>query len=43
MKYIIVTALEDEALGLEKYAPVIHTGIGKVNATIKLYEAILKE
>jgi adenosylhomocysteine nucleosidase len=42
MKYIIVTALEDEAEGLEKYAPVVHTGIGKVNASIKLYEAILK-
>ena len=42
MKYIIVTALKDEAEGLEKYAPVIHTGIGKVNACIKLYEAILK-
>lgn len=42
MKYIIVTALEDEAQGLEKYAPVIHTGIGKINATIKLYDAILK-
>ncbi|MBL4772607.1 MAG: hypothetical protein JKX98_03090 [Alcanivoracaceae bacterium] len=42
MKYIIVTALEDEAEGLEEFAPVIHTGIGKINATIKLYEAILK-
>lgn len=42
MKYIIVTALEDEAEGLEKYAPVVHTGIGKVNASIKLYEAIIK-
>ena len=42
MKYIIVTALEDEAQGLESYAPVIHTGIGKVNACIKLYAAILK-
>lgn len=42
MKYIIVTALEDEAQGLETYAPVIHTGIGKINACIKLYEAILK-
>lgn len=42
MKYIIVTALEDEAQGLEKFAPVIHTGIGKVNACIKLYEAIIK-
>lgn len=42
MKYIIVTALEEEAFGLEKFAPVVHTGIGKVNACIKLYEAILK-
>jgi len=42
MKYIIVTALADEAMGLDKFAPVIHTGIGKVNACIKLYEAILK-
>ena len=42
MKYIIVTALADEAEGLEKYAPVVHTGIGKVNACIKMYEAILK-
>jgi len=42
MKYIIVTALKDEAEGLEKYAPVVHTGIGKINACIKLYEAILK-
>jgi adenosylhomocysteine nucleosidase len=41
MKYIIVTALEDEAQGLEKYAPVIHTGIGKVNACINLYAAVL--
>jgi len=41
MKYIIVTALEDEARGLEKYAPVIHTGIGKVNACINLYAAVL--
>ncbi len=42
MKYIIVTALADEADGLNEYAPVIHTGIGKVNACIKLYEAILR-
>jgi adenosylhomocysteine nucleosidase len=42
MRYIIVTALQDEALGLEKFAPVIHTGIGKINACIKLYEAIIK-
>lgn len=42
MKYIIVTALEDEAHGLDKFAPVVFTGIGKINACIKLYEAILK-
>lgn len=42
MKYIIVTALADEAEELDQFAPVIHTGIGKVNACIKLYEAILK-
>jgi len=42
MKYIIVTALKDEAEGLEKYAPVVHTGIGKINACIKMYEALIK-
>ena len=42
MKYIIVTALADEAEGLNEFAPVIHTGIGKINACIKLYEAIVK-
>lgn len=42
MKYIIVTALKDEAMGLEKFAPVVHTGIGKVNACINLYTAILR-
>ncbi len=42
MKYIIVTALADEAHGLERFAPVIITGIGKVNACIKLYEAVIK-
>ena len=41
MKYIIVTALKDESIGLEQFAPVVHTGIGKINASIKLYEAIL--
>jgi adenosylhomocysteine nucleosidase len=40
--YIIVSALEDEAIGLEHFAPVVHTGIGKINACIKLYEAILQ-
>lgn len=42
MKYIIVIALPHEAEGLEKFAPVVYTGVGKVNASIKLYEAIVK-
>jgi adenosylhomocysteine nucleosidase len=42
MKYIIVTALKDEAHELDEFAPVVHTGIGKVNACINLYAAILK-
>jgi len=41
-KYIIVAALEQETPGLENFAPVVHTGIGKVNASIRLYEAILR-
>ncbi|RVU85749.1 5'-methylthioadenosine nucleosidase [Leucothrix sargassi] len=41
-RYIIVAALEMETPELEQLAPVIHTGVGKVNAAIKLYEAILK-
>jgi len=42
--YIIVVALESEIpnANLEKYAPIVYTGVGKVNAAIKLYEAILK-
>ena len=40
-RYIIVSALAMETPELEQLAPVIHTGIGKVNAAIKLYEAIL--
>ncbi|MCP3924679.1 MAG: 5'-methylthioadenosine nucleosidase [Desulfobacterales bacterium] len=42
-KYIIVVAMKSEiaASGIDKYAPVIYTGLGKVNAAIKLYEAIL--
>lgn len=39
-KYIIVAALEQETPHLENYAPVVHTGIGKLNASIRLYEAI---
>ncbi len=43
-KYIIVVALKDEIKGvnLEQYAPVIYTGVGKINAAIKLQEAVLK-
>lgn len=43
-KYIIVVALEQEIAnaGLEHYAPVVYTGVGKVNAAISLYDAILK-
>lgn len=40
-KYIIIAALELETPGLQQFAPVIYTGVGKVNAAIKMYEAIL--
>ena len=40
-RYIIVAALEIETPNLEQFAPVIHTGIGKLNAAILLFEAIL--
>lgn len=40
MRYIIVAALADETPGLEKFAPVVHTGVGKVNAAIELFAAI---
>ena len=40
-KYLIVAALEAEPPELEQFAPVVHTGVGKLNAAIKLYEAIL--
>ncbi len=42
MKYIIVAALADEVRALERFAPVIITGVGKVNAAIGLYQAIVK-
>ncbi|MCF6288247.1 MAG: 5'-methylthioadenosine nucleosidase [Proteobacteria bacterium] len=41
MKYIIVAALADEVENLDKYAPVILTGIGKINTCLKLYDAIV--
>lgn len=40
-KFIIVAALEMETPTLEQFAPIVHTGVGKLNAAIKLYEAIL--
>ena len=39
--YLIVAALEMETPNLERLAPVVHTGVGKLNAAIQLYEAIL--
>lgn len=43
-KYIVVVALESEIAGakIEDFAPIVYTGVGKVNAAIKLYEAINK-
>lgn len=40
-KYIIVAALDIETPDLDQFAPVIHTGVGKLNAAISLFEAIL--
>ena len=40
-KYIIVAALEMETPDLDKFAPLVHTGVGKLNAAIRLYEALL--
>ena len=39
-RYIVVAAIEDETPGIETYAPVVHTGVGKLNAAIGVYEAI---
>ena len=40
-RYLIVAALEMETTHLKQLAPIVHTGIGKLNAAIRLYEAIL--
>ena len=32
--YIIVAALKAETPNLEQFAPIIHTGVGKLNAAI---------
>lgn len=42
VRYIIVAALPSETKGLADYAPVVHTGAGKVNAAIVTYDAILR-
>lgn len=41
-RYLIVAALEAETPGLQQYAPIVYTGVGKLNAAIGLYEAISK-
>jgi adenosylhomocysteine nucleosidase len=43
-KYLIVVALPEEIAGsnITDFAPIAYTGVGKVNAAIKLYEAIQK-
>jgi adenosylhomocysteine nucleosidase len=40
-KYVIVAALSLETPELDRFAPLVHTGVGKLNAAIKLYETIL--
>lgn len=40
INYLLVAALEQEVVGLEQYAPIVLTGIGKVNAAIQLYAGI---
>lgn len=39
-RYLIVAALEAETPGLNRFAPIVYTGVGKVNAAIGLYDAI---
>lgn len=39
-RYLIVSALEAETPGLTRFAPIVYTGVGKVNAAISLYDAI---
>jgi adenosylhomocysteine nucleosidase len=39
--YLLVAALAMETPELAQYAPIVHTGVGKINASIQLYEAIL--
>ena len=42
LSYLIISAIAPETIGLENYAPVIHTGVGKLNGAIKTYQAILQ-
>ena len=41
-KYIIICALKNEAKNLKKFAPIIYCGVGKINSTIKTFDAIKK-
>ncbi|MGI9337490.1 MAG: 5'-methylthioadenosine nucleosidase [Gammaproteobacteria bacterium] len=41
-RYIIVAAVPQETKGLSAFAPVVHTGVGKVSAAIALFEAVNK-
>lgn len=42
INYLLVAAIDKEVAGLAHYAPIVLTGIGKVNATIQLYAGIEK-
>ena len=37
--YIIVAALKAETPNLEQFAPIIHTGVGKLNAAIQALQS----
>lgn len=39
--YIVAAALRMEVYGLEHIAPLVYTGVGKINAVIGLYAAVL--
>ena len=41
-RYIIVAAVPQETQGLDAFAPVVHTGVGKVSAAIALFEAVIQ-
>lgn len=41
-KIILIAALPNETIGLDRLVPVIHTGVGKVNAALATQAAILE-